>query len=410
MSDSLRILVYPHAMELGGCQLNAIELGAALRDRGHHVTVYAEDGPLVEYVHELGLPYIKAAKTHLRPGPAVARDLARIIREQKIDVVHGYEWPPALELYAASWRQRDVAVVSTVMSMSVSPFIPTSIPMGVSTERIRRHAASTRQGQVYLLEVPVDTVRNQPDGAGRQFRADYPEEADVLQVVIVSRLVPELKLEGILTAIRVAGQMYGERKFRLVIVGDGASRDEVEQAAAEVNNRHKQKVVLLTGSLDDPRGAYDSADICIAMGGSALRALSYGKPLIVQGEEGFFETLTPANVHMFHEQGWFGVGDNPDGAELRLTELLAQLLDDAGERQMLGDYGRELATSRFSLTRTALLQEQIYRDALANPTPPWKKLIHGTRSAFGLIRYKIRRRVERLSGRRAVDDFNARPL
>ena len=37
----MRVLVYPHAMEIGGSQLNAVETGAALRDRGHEVTVQA---------------------------------------------------------------------------------------------------------------------------------------------------------------------------------------------------------------------------------------------------------------------------------------------------------------------------------------------------------------------------------
>lgn len=163
MSEQLNVLVYPHAMELGGSQLNAIELAAAVRDRGHTVTVYAGEGPLVDYVRELGLPYIKAATSRLRPGPAIARDIARVVRERHIDVLHGYEWPPALEMFAATLRSGNVATVATVMSMAVAPFIPSTMPLAVGTERIRAAAQATRPGPVYLLEPPVDTNRNRPD-------------------------------------------------------------------------------------------------------------------------------------------------------------------------------------------------------------------------------------------------------
>lgn len=412
MSEPMRVLIYPHAMELGGSQLNAIELAGAVRDRGHAVTVYAADGPLVGYVRDLGLPYLKAATSRLRPGPAIARDLAGVVREHRIDVVHGYEWPPTLELFAAGLRSPNLAVVSTVMSMAVSPFIPSSVPLAVGTERIRAAAQASRRGPVYLLEPPVDTQRNRPDCAAEKFRLAYPDEASIPQVVIVSRLVQELKLEGILSAIRVADRLSHERKFRLVIVGDGSARAQIERRAAQVNAVHARTVVLVTGELTDPRGAYDSADVCIGMGGSALRSLAFAKPLIVQGESGFFETLTPATVDLFLAQGWYGVGDTAaaDDADNRLTAMLRPLLDNAAERERLGAFGLDLVSSRFSLPRMAELQEQIYRDALAAPVPTARRLQDAVRSGAGLIDYKLRRRVARLRGRPAVDDFNARPL
>ena len=46
------VLVYPHSMELGGSQLNALELAAAAQETGFRVAVYARDGALVDYVKE----------------------------------------------------------------------------------------------------------------------------------------------------------------------------------------------------------------------------------------------------------------------------------------------------------------------------------------------------------------------
>ncbi|MDF2491460.1 MAG: glycosyltransferase, partial [Microbacterium sp.] len=70
-------------------------------------------------------------------------------------------------------------------------------------------------------------------------------------------------------------------------MGDGPARAEIEQRAAAVNAECGEGTVVVTGNLDDPRPAYAAADIALGMGGSALRALAYGAPLIVQGEHGF---------------------------------------------------------------------------------------------------------------------------
>ena len=74
----MRIVVYPHLMTVGGSQLNAIELAAAVRDRGHEVTVFAaEAGPLGETVERLGLPLVLAPRHKKRPSIPIARDPPR---------------------------------------------------------------------------------------------------------------------------------------------------------------------------------------------------------------------------------------------------------------------------------------------------------------------------------------------
>ena len=52
------------------------------------------------------------------------------------------------------------------------------------------------------------------------------------------------------------------------------------------------------------------------MGGSALRSLAFSKPLVVQGESGFWQLLTEATVDDFLWTGWYGVGaDKTEGRD-----------------------------------------------------------------------------------------------
>lgn len=403
----MRILVYPHAMEIGGSQLNAVELAAAVQDLGHDVTVISEPGPLVERVSAAGLEWLALDPARRRPAPATVRLLRGLIAARGLDVVHGYEWPPGLEAFHAARGHRGCAAVCTVMSMSVAPFLPPSLPLVVGTAEIRQSVVDrrgVRAGAVHLLEPPVDVVSNAPGHPCADFRREYRLTDDRLNVVVVSRLVPELKLEGILTAIEVIGRLAEELPLRLVVVGDGPSRALVEERAAEVNTARGDSTVVVTGQLEDPRPAYAAAAVALGMGGSALRALAFGTPLIVQGERGFFRLLTPASAPTFLSQGWYGLGDGGGGGAATLETILRELVASERLRKELGEYGRKLVTERFSLQQAAKAQVEIYEKAL--PSGPGGRL-EAMASVAGVVAHKLRRRYRRYRGVLDRDDFNA---
>lgn len=408
----MKVLVYPHSMELGGSQLNALELAAAVRDRGHEVLVYSEPGPLLLRVRELGLEHVPRRSSSIRPGPGTAVDLAGLVHARGIDVIHGWEWPPILEGFAAAALRPRVALVGSIMSMSVAPFIPSGVPLTVGTERIRRASAPTRRGPVTLLEPPVDTEANRSGLADGDTTTGSPDgTGPSMRIVVVSRLAAELKLEGLLTAISVVGELALERDVELVVVGDGPARTAVAQATEQANAGAGRTSVLLTGELADPRAAYDCADVCLGMGGSALRALAFAKPLVVQGEGGFFEMLTPGNVDQFLANGWYGVARrDPAQARAHLRAQLEALLDDPELRRTLGAFGRELVEDRFSLHVAAATLEELYRATLASPGARLRTTVDAARSGRSLVSYKMGRRLARRRGAARTDDFNARPV
>jgi glycosyltransferase involved in cell wall biosynthesis len=415
----LRVLVYPHAMEVGGSQLNAIELAAAVRERGHEVIVFGEDGPLVDVVDSVGLRRIPAPNVRRRPSPDTARRLRALVREHDLDIVHGYEWPPGVEAAVATYPYRRAAAVCTVMSMAVAPFLPAHMPLVVGTEALRRYTAARRSGPVYLIEPPVDVVANAPGHDTAAFRRDHGLDApapgrppgDPVTLGAVCRLVPELKLEGLLTAIEVVGELAQHRPLRLVITGDGPAREIVAERAAKANASAAWPAVILVGELRDPRPAYAAADVMLGMGGSALRALCFGKPLIVQGERGFWRLLTPESCPLFLEQGWYGVGDGTGGRELLRTAIDA-VVDDAGRRAQLGGFGRELAVERFSMQRAAAAQEEIYLTARTSLAEHGRGALGlaAVSAVGGVLRHKVRRKMQGLRGTRARDDFNVATL
>lgn len=403
----MKILVYPHDLGMGGSQTNAIELAGELTRMGVECTVFGQPGTLNARIDELGLPFVASVDPGRRPSLGVGRQLRDLVAEGGFDVVHGYEWPPTLEAGLAVRGLPGTAVVSTVMSMAVAPFIPSWAPLVVGTQQIAATEMAAGRPRVELLEPPVDLRHNVPPdpAALGAFRRSWGLDGRPL-VVCVTRLAAQLKLEGLLTAIEVAG---GQQEFQLLIVGDGPSRGEVMQAAERANAAAGARTVVLTGELLDPRPAYAAADVVLGMGGSALRALAFAKPLIVQGERGFFEALTPETLPLFGWQGWYGVGDGSPSGATRLLSVLTPLLRDAGLRADRGRFGREVV-EEYSLTRAAERQLTIYREALAATYSPEEQALGNTVAAGAFLGYHVQRRWSRLRGRRSSDDFNAAPV
>src|SRR5664280_1738233 len=88
----MRVLVHPIDLEIGGSEINAIDLAAAVRDRGHDVIVYSRPGPLRDLVFERKLRHIEAHfPARPRPSPVAVWELRKIVREEQIDLVHAYE-------------------------------------------------------------------------------------------------------------------------------------------------------------------------------------------------------------------------------------------------------------------------------------------------------------------------------
>lgn len=360
----MRVLICLYTLEVGGSQINAIEIGAAVARQGHEVIVFGPDGDLRQMVLELGLEFVQGpARGEPRVSARAAAAVSRLVRNRRIDLVHAYEEIPAMDVAVGSHLWQGVPLLTTVMSMSVSKFLPTHLPLIVGTKEIA-DGERPRRPWVELIEPPVDTDANAPVENNEAARARFGLAPEDYAVFSVSRLVPSLKLEGILAAVRAVRLIGAEHpRLRLCVVGDGVARDVVARAADETNAALGRPAVAVVGQMIDPRDAYAAADVMIGMGGSALRSMAFAKPLIVQGERGFWLPLKPETLDVFLRQGWYGIGDGIDGAS-RLAALLHELLTSPQDRRRLGAFGRDIVTERFSLDAAAKRQVEIYHAVL----------------------------------------------
>ncbi|QHF22998.1 glycosyltransferase [Rathayibacter sp. VKM Ac-2804] len=399
----MRILTCLHTMEVGGSQINGIELAGRMAALGHEAVVYGPDGDLRPLVAELGLDWEEAPEKGPRLSFRSMARLRRIVRERRIDLIHAYEWAPTMDAAFGPHLIDGVPVVTTVLSPEVPDFVPAAFPMIVGVVELLEEE-SRRRPVLHLIEPPVDTELNAPVAeAARvaELRARFDVAEGEIAIVTVARLVVDLKREGILAAIETVGAIGDEHRLRLIVVGDGPVRGELQAAADRVNAGRSRDLVTLTGQMLDPRDAYAVADIVLGMGSSALRGMAFAKPLVVQGERAFWRLLTPESLPFFLEGGWYSLGDGVDGPG-RLAGILAPLAEDAELRDRLGALGREVVVERFSLAAAARTQAAIYAEAVAARSTLPRRLRALAHPAVRYAAYRlhpVKRRVLGLLGR-----------
>ncbi|MDQ1199891.1 glycosyltransferase family 4 protein [Rhodococcus sp. SORGH_AS_0303] len=392
----MKILVIPHQMCMGGSQINALELAKAVQDAGHDVTVYAPSGVLDPLVKDMGLRRVHKS-TDANFSVSSVRELTRLVRQESIDMVHAYEWGPSLESTFGPHLFLRVPVLTTVLSMDVPHFLARHLPLTVGTEELMyRHRVDW--SSVHLTEPPVDTTHNTP-GEGMLDRVSFGFLENHIVVGIVCRLTTDLgKVHGVFDAIEVVGELAEHFPVRLLIVGDGSELAEVRARAAAVNSAHGEIVVNAVGAMLDPRAAYNCADIMLGMGSSALKSMAFAKPLIVQGELGFWKLLDESTIGEFYDNGWFG--QRGRGSE-DLRAALRTIVDDSVRRSTLGAYGLRVVEQRFALGIVAADLTQLYERIVADP--PRRRavglLVSAARSMkFGLDTRRVFTRRKALRG------------
>lgn len=356
----LRILIGLNRLWLAGAELNAVDLATKFRERGHHVVIVGQDEDdraMVEFAQHRGL-----AVRVLDRGPnwSLIRPLESIVKEERIQLIHMYYSRLTLAALLGPYRRWGTPVVRTEYGPgNVAAFYSSHLIVG--TEECAQAMPPWFDAPVSVIEPPVDTLQDRHDAVDVDgFLAHHHIDVDRPCVALVSRLDRLDKLEGVLRSIDACAALESPG-VTLVIVGSGDALSDVRQAADRVNDRLGRRAVVLTGKLHDPRPAYAAADVVVGMGGSALRAMAFEKPVVILGANGFALPFEPATAEYFFWHGFYGRGPMYD-----LTAALSRILSDPALKVSLGQFGRRTVETRYSLDLAYRNLEGIYRTAVRN--------------------------------------------
>lgn len=392
-----RVLVQLDNLELGGAQINAVQLSAAVTEHGYDSLLIGPRDTLPAggpSVLDVSADYGVRARAYDRPAslPSHARALTRYARGAGAQIVHAFSTSERAAYWGAGLLGRR-ALVRTIYEMSFDPRTHASIPLVIGTGYLRDELAG-RPGGTTLISPPVDMTRDTPGVTDRAaFRSGLGLPDDAVVLAVVSRLSEEMKARGIEDAI-TAVEALGDPRVHLVVVGTGDAEARLRSVADGVNLRLGRTAVVFTGPLADPRPAYDGADVVLGMGSSAARGLAFGKALVVLGERGWSAVFREPYTDAIFRNSFWSPAEVPDGAGL-LAEHLRTLTGDAAERERLGTAARAFAETNFGLAAMAQRLAGVYEEALRiTSSRQWLRDL-GTEGRI------LTAKLNRLSGRRA---------
>lgn len=404
----MKVLVFAHRLEIGGTQVNAIDLACSLRDlHGCEVILFATPGPLARVAQGRRLRFIPAPDASLHPSAARMRALRALVRAERPDVIHAWDWWQCLDAYYSVYLPWRVPLLTTDMMPTLARVLPKSVPTTFGTPEMVDFAKSSGRRKVDLLLPPVDLEANARDAVDPlPFRLQHGLDDRLLNVVTVSRLDTWLKSESLIGSIDAVRRLGRDAPIRFIIVGDGAARAQLDELALRANAELGRKAVLLTGALLDPRPAYAAADIVIGMGGSALRAMSFSKPVIVAGALGFSAPFNLQTAERFYYTGMYGVGTGTPAGPL-LAEHLTDMIGQGGNLVPLGAFGRRFVEEHFALEVVSTsLMRQLQR-AKIEGVPRISSMVDAMRTSSVYIRE--RRFLSASRAKTPVDDVADAP-
>ncbi len=382
----VRLLLVTDSLEVGGAERHVVDLALTLHQKGYEVTVACSvSGSLARSLEEAGVPVrpLLDRKVKRRVSLGYTRELRRLVREARFDLVHAHVYASAAAAALASlgtgvplvltehtealwqgrgarsvsryvyWRARRVITVSSAIRRrlierdGVHPSLITVVPNAVTTAA--RTPASPPELPAGLREGPL--------------------------VGVVARLQPEKGLVHFLKAAARVAPSVPEACF--VVVGDGPLRGELGALTERLGLRER---VHFLGFRPDAR------EIAALMEVLVVPSLTEGAPLVVLEAMAAGVPVVASAVggiphQIQHEtEGLLVPPGDPDA----LGDALLGLLRDPAYTRSLGEAGRRRAHSEFGYETMVRRIEGVYREALGrslarNATPEEPEQLHVAR-------------------------------
>lgn len=368
---------YPH---LGGAEKQALELSAALKERGLSVRVAtrampglaaseevrgvrvdrlwnAGSGPLNSLTFMLSLvgylwrqaPFYEAIHVHLAGSPAVSAALMGKLLGKRVVVKLG--GGAGIGELAVSSR----SVLGRVKLRALAALRPQFV--AVARELADESARFLGRVPVHIVPNGVDAERYRPVDARRkaELRASLGWPAKGQCFLYVGRFSPEKRLPMFVEewCDAVKAQRPASDAFA-AFVGSGLEGTLVADA---VKRARFDSRVFIVPPMDDVERAYGAADVFVlpsaseGLSNALLEAMSCGLGVLASAVGGTVDAVENAVTGLL-----FPAEDRP-----ALRAQLDKLLAHPDLSASLGRAARETALARFSLEKTAENYENIYR-------------------------------------------------
>lgn len=365
---ALKILMATMSLGIGGAETHIVELSHELKRRGFEVLIASNGGVFVPDIEKKGIRHFQVPMNRRNVFHMIRSYvlLKKIIKTEKPDIVHAHARIPAFICGLLNKRLNFPFVTTAHGVFQLGVGLTHLTNWGQKTiavsDDIRQYLQNNYgiSGRDIILSVNgIDTERFSPctpSKAAEEFQlsGDQPVICHVSRLdestSLVARLLIEMapELDNVYPGIHV------------VIAGNGESYDELKRKAAETNRKMGREALIMTGPRTDINEILAVGTVFIGVSRAALEALAESKPVILAGNQGYIGLLAPDNLALAKESNYTCRGSILPERHLLQDEILRVLGMSADKRISLGDFGRQLVVSEYSVNRMTDDCQQVY--------------------------------------------------
>ncbi len=374
LEKGTNILLSLMQLNIGGAETHVVELAKELKRRGYNPIVTSNGGVYTKELEAAGIKHYAVPLQNKNPLNVIKakRMLEKIIKDEKIDIVHSHARIPSFILgrlhkkmkfpfvttahwvfttkyglkYITDWGEKCVAVSEDIKTYLMDNY---KIP----------------SGDIQVTINGIDTEKFSPDTDCSDIRAEFGIGEGDFVISYVSRMDESRSLAAKQLIDAVLKLITDIPNLKVIIVGDGDDFETVKAKTESVNKSAGRKVISLAGARTDINKFAGVCDLFVGVSRAALEAMAAEKAVIIAGNEGYIGLFDESVLGVGIDTNFCCRGCRESSTELIYKDILKFVHMSAEEQKHLGEYGRELIKRDYSVARMAQDSIRVYDWALA---------------------------------------------
>lgn len=364
MNYPVKVMHVVLSLECGGLENIAIELASGLDDREFSSSICCinKHGELADMAGQRGIKLFCLDKKAGFSMYTIIK-LAWLLKREKIHIVHSHN--PGAMIYAAiaariaripvvinTRHGRNIKIVNRYVWAMNDSIV--SISKDAQNRLLEYNHINPKLARVIYNGIKIHV----PESKRKQIKGIA--EGDMV-VATVGRLVPDKDYFTLLDAFAQTIKIF--KNAKLLFVGDGVLRQELESYCADLGLKNN---VIFLGFRQDVAELLGCADIFVlsslteGISLALLEAMSAGLPVVATDVGGNPEVVANG------DSGFLVPARNPE----MMAEKIATLLLNSGLAHSMGETGRHIVETSFSLERMLNDYKDLYLEIMSD-----KKLI-----------------------------------
>lgn len=369
----MKILYVVFEALLGGHVLSATTVAREMKSRGHSVMIAGKRGRMTPEIEE-SMPFFdveipvfhKRRQTYFTWSSfAAVWRLRKIIRNEKIEIVHAFDARSYVHGYLASLLE-DVTILCTLCG-GVDPYynLPLARKIIVFSEEQKKRMTETWKWSSESIEVirtrlDLQKIQDQSISIASENLLSYGVDPNRPLLMMITRF-DALQIRGIYSLLDAIDQLRTRFVLQMVFIGGGdASDDGARRMAKSINEKYGEQTVVIINAIKDAFRFLRHATIVLGVGRSAFEGMAHAKPTIIIGHEGYAGTVSAVEVDELAYYNFSGRNRKMSAGPDLLAEKISQLLADEKMRKEVGSFAMEYVMRELDVRKGALRIEETY--------------------------------------------------